>query len=35
MLGCGRCIGGRIPVGACREMALVGMVADPRAERLF
>ena len=29
VLGRGRCFGGRVPVGACREMALVGMVTGP------
>lgn len=35
LLGGGRCIGGRVPVGAFREMGRVGMVANPRAQRLF
>ena len=32
MLGCGRCIGGRVPVGIGRKMAMVGMVTGPRAK---
>lgn len=32
MLGCGRRISGRVPVGVGREMEMVGMVTDPRAK---
>lgn len=35
LLGCGRCFGGRVPVIFGNEMALVGVVANPRAQRLF
>lgn len=32
MLGCGRRIGGRIPIGVGGKMEMVGMVASPRAK---
>ena len=32
MLGCGRRVGGRVPVGISREMEMVGMVTGPRPE---
>ena len=35
LLGCGRCINGRVPVGLGREMEMVGMVTGPRANRVF
>jgi hypothetical protein len=35
MLGCGCRIGIRIPFGPCRKMAMVGMVADTRPERIL
>lgn len=32
MLGCGRRIGGRVPVGIGHEMEMVGMVTGTRAK---
>jgi hypothetical protein len=34
-LGCGRCFGGRFPLGALREMGLDGVVTGPRADAVF